>query len=116
MKPLESYGRVDELVYFASLKGHYEIAVHHYIQYKFPPNLIALDAYETVKSWMAMKIPAMMRYSSETHAKNETHEVIKYLEYCVHRLHNEDSGVHNLLLSLYAKQVEWFASCIYIYP
>nr|XP_025614423.1 vacuolar sorting protein 18 isoform X2 [Arachis hypogaea] len=132
MKLLESYGRVDELVYFASLKGHYEIVVHHYIQqgeakkalevlqkpsvpedlqYKFAPDLIALDAYETVESWMATKnlnprklIPAMMRYSSESHAKNETHEVIKYLEYCVHRLHNEDPGVHNLLLSLYAKQ------------
>ena len=81
-------------------------------------------------------IPAMMRYSSEPHAKywsyhiflfnhsyllwilndflqqlcatcrNETHEVIKYLEFCVHRLHNEDPGIHNLLLSLYAKQVE----------
>lgn len=38
--------------------------------------------------------------------RNETHEVIKYLEYCVHRLHNEDPGIHNLLLSLYAKQVE----------
>jgi hypothetical protein len=38
--------------------------------------------------------------------RNETHEVIKYLEYCVHRLHNEDPGVHNLLLSLYAKKVD----------
>ncbi|KAE9588534.1 putative transcription factor C2H2 family [Lupinus albus] len=132
MKLLESYGRVEELVYFASLKGQYEIVVHHYIQqgepkkalevlqkpsvpidlqYKFAPDLIALDAYETVESWMATKnlnprklIPAMMRYSTEPHAKNETHEVIKYLEYCVHRLHNEDPGVHNLLLSLYAKQ------------
>lgn len=37
--------------------------------------------------------------------RNETHEVIKYLEFCVHCLHNEDPGVHNLLLSLYAKQV-----------
>nr|XP_016493756.1 PREDICTED: vacuolar protein sorting-associated protein 18 homolog [Nicotiana tabacum] len=36
--------------------------------------------------------------------RNETHEVIKYLEYCVHRLQNEDPGVHNLLLSLYAKK------------
>ncbi|RDX77563.1 Vacuolar protein sorting-associated protein 18-like protein, partial [Mucuna pruriens] len=129
---LDNYGRVEELVYFASLKGQNEIVVHHYIQqgeakkalevlqkpsvpidlqYKFAPDLIALDAYETVESWMATKnlnprklIPAMMRYSSEPHAKNETHEVIKYLEYCVHRLHNEDPGVHNLLLSLYAKQ------------
>ncbi|XP_050906215.1 vacuolar sorting protein 18 [Lathyrus oleraceus] len=132
MKLLESYGRVEEMVYFASLKGQYEIVVHHYIQqgeakkalevlqkpsvpvdlqYKFAPDLVALDAYETVESWMATMnlnprklIPAMMRYSSEPHAKNETHEVIKYLEFCVHKLHNEDPGVHNLLLSLYAKQ------------
>ncbi|KAK6148356.1 hypothetical protein DH2020_019268 [Rehmannia glutinosa] len=132
MKLLESYGRVDELVFFASLKEEHEIVVHHYIQlgeakkalrvlqkpnvptelqYKFAPDLIMLDAYETVESWMTTKdlnprklIPAMMRYSSEPHAKNETHEVIKYLEYCVHRLQNEDPGVHNLLLSLYAKQ------------
>lgn len=40
--------------------------------------------------------------------RNEAHEVIKYLEFCVHRLQNEDPGVHNLLLSLYAKQVELF--------
>lgn len=132
MRLLESYGRVEELVYFASLKEQYDIVIHHYIQqgeakkalevlqkpavaldlqYKFSPDLIALDAYETVESWMATKnlnprklIPAMMRYSSEPHAKNETHEVIKYLEFCVHRLHNEDPGIHNLLLSLYAKQ------------
>ncbi|EYU22146.1 hypothetical protein ABFS82_09G018000 [Erythranthe guttata] len=132
MKLLESYGRVDELVFFASLKEQHEIVVHHYIQlgeakkalrvlqrpnvptelqYKFAPDLIMLDAYETVESWMTTKdlnprklIPAMMRYSSEPHAKNETHEVIKYLEYCVHRLQNEDPGVHNLVLSLYAKQ------------
>ncbi|CAI0550110.1 unnamed protein product [Linum tenue] len=111
MKLLESYGRVEELVYFASLKEQHEIVIHHYIQYKFAPDLIALDAYETVESWMGTKnlnprklIPAMMRYSSEPHAKNETHEVIKYLEFCVHRLHNEDPGIHNLLLSLYAKQ------------
>ncbi|KAF5180254.1 Vacuolar sorting protein [Thalictrum thalictroides] len=132
MRLLESYGRVDELVYFASLKEHYEIVIHHYIQqgeakkalevlqkptvpidlqYKFAPDLIMLDAYETVESWMVTNnlnprrlIPAMMRYSSEPHAKNETHEVIKYLEFCVHRLLNEDTGVHNLLLSLYAKQ------------
>ncbi|KAI7981445.1 Vacuolar sorting protein 18 [Camellia lanceoleosa] len=123
MNLLESYGRVDELVYFASLKEQYEIVVHHYIQqgeakkalevlqkpavpmdlqYKFAPDLIMLDAYETVESWMTTKnlnprklIPAMMRYSSEPHAKNETHEVINYLEFCVHCLQNEDPGCHD---------------------
>ncbi|GMJ09866.1 vacuolar protein sorting 18 [Hibiscus trionum] len=132
MRLLESYGRVEELVFFASLKEQHEIVIHYYIQqgeakkalevlrkpaipvdlqYKFAPDLITLDAYETVESWMASNnlnprklIPAMLRYSSEPHAKNETHEVIKYLEFCVHHLHNEDPGIHNLLLSLYAKQ------------
>ncbi|XP_062191848.1 vacuolar sorting protein 18-like [Phragmites australis] len=133
MRLLESCGRVDELVYFAGLKEQYEIVVHHYIQqgearkalevlqrhnvpvdlvYKFAPDLIMLDAYETVESWMMARnklnpgklIPAMMRYVSEPHAKNETHEVIKYLEFCVKDLNNEDPGVHNLLLSLYAKK------------
>ncbi|CAA6658409.1 unnamed protein product [Spirodela intermedia] len=115
---LESYGRIDELVYFAALKEKYEIVVHHYIQqretkkalevlkdptsqlifryYKFASDLIMLDAYETVESWMITK--------NLNPRKNETHEVIKYLEFCVHRLHDEDPGVHNLLLSLYAKQ------------
>jgi len=46
------------------------------LQYKFAPDLIMLDAYETVESWMATNklnprklIPAMMRYASEPHAK-----------------------------------------------
>lgn len=51
--------------------------------------------------------------STVSTCRNETHEVIKYLEYCVHRLHNEDPGVHNLLLSLYAKQVMWLALYIH---
>ncbi|KAL0318490.1 UNVERIFIED_CONTAM: Vacuolar sorting protein 18 [Sesamum angustifolium] len=113
MKLLESYGRVDELLGEAkkALRVLQKPNVPVELQYKFAPDLIMLDAYETVESWMTTKdlnprklIPAMMRYSSEPHAKNETHEVIKYLEYCVHRLQNEDPGVHNLLLSLYAKQ------------
>ncbi|KAH0671207.1 hypothetical protein KY289_025700 [Solanum tuberosum] len=32
MKLLESYGRVDELVFFASLKEQYGIVLHHYVQ------------------------------------------------------------------------------------
>ncbi|KAH9624516.1 hypothetical protein KSS87_014015 [Heliosperma pusillum] len=151
LKLLESYGRVDELVFFAKLKGQYDIVVHHYIQqgeakkaletlekpgvstnlqYKFAPDLVMLDAYETVESWMTRKdlnprklIPAMMLWCRSSSRPftwapfeewdfktslpihgNETHQVIRYLEHCVHSLDNEDPGIHNLLLSLYAKQ------------
>lgn len=49
-------------------------------QYKFAPDLIMLDAYETVESWMMARamlnprklIPAMMRYTNEPHAKYES--------------------------------------------
>lgn len=47
-----------------------------YLQYKFAPDLIMLDAYETVESWMTTNklnprklIPAMMRYASEPHTQ-----------------------------------------------
>ncbi|XP_058212436.1 vacuolar sorting protein 18-like [Rhododendron vialii] len=94
-------------------KGGIRVSQPIDLQYKFAPDLIMLDAYETVESWMTTKslnprklIPAMMRYSSKPHARNETREVIKYLEFCIHCLQNLDPGVHNLLLSLYAKQFE----------
>ncbi|KAH7283931.1 hypothetical protein KP509_34G031500 [Ceratopteris richardii] len=132
LKLLGSYGRVEELIYFAGLKEQHETVIHHYIQqgeakmalsvlrkpnvspelqYKFAADLIMLDAYETVEFWMTMDnlnprrlIPALMRYSSRPHSKDETHEAIKYLEFCVQHQENKDSAVHNLLLSLYAKQ------------
>eukprot|EP00250_Pteridium_aquilinum_P006787 c16631_g1_i1 orf=516-3560(-) len=132
LKLLGSYGRVEELIYFAGLKEQHETVIHHYIQqgeakkalgvlrkpnilpelqYKFAPDLIMLDPYETVEFWMTMDtlnprqlIPALMRYSSKPHSKDEPHEAIKYLEFCVQRQQNKDSAVHNLLLSLYAKQ------------
>ncbi|KAI5068926.1 hypothetical protein GOP47_0015227 [Adiantum capillus-veneris] len=132
LKLLGSYGRVEELIYFAGLKEQHETVIHHYIQrgdarkaiavlrkssispelqYKFSPDLIMLDPYETVEFWMTMEnmnprrlIPALMRYSSKPHAKGEPHEAIKYLEFCVQRQQNRDSAVHNLLLSLYAKE------------
>lgn len=132
LKLLGSYGRVDELIFFAGLKEQHETVIHHYIhqgqakkalgvlrkpnippelQYKFAPDLMMLNPYETVEFWMTMNnlnprrlIPALMRYSSKPHAKNEPNEAIKYLEFCVQRQQNKDSAVHNLLLSLYAKQ------------
>lgn len=132
LKLLGSYGRVDELIFFAGLREQHETVIHHYIQqgeakkalevlrkasvsvdlkYKFAPDLIMLDPYETVEFWMTSDslnprrlIPALMRYSSKPHPKDKPHEAVKYLEFCIQRQQNEDGAVHNLLLSLYAKQ------------
>lgn len=50
------------------------------------------------------------------HYRNETHEVIKYLEFCIKDLHNEDPGVHNLLLSLYAMKVlSFYSPCFLLF-
>lgn len=37
--------------------------------------------------------------------RDEPNAAIRYLEYCIRQQQNEDSAVHNLLLSLYARQV-----------
>ncbi|XP_024543759.1 vacuolar protein sorting-associated protein 18 homolog isoform X2 [Selaginella moellendorffii] len=132
LKLLTSYGRHEELVFFASLKNRYETVVNHHIQqrnakkalavlrrenvplelqYKFAPALIMLDANETVEFWMSCEglnpqnlIPALMRYSSISRPREEAHQAIKYLEFCVQRLKNEDTTIHNLLVSLLVKQ------------
>lgn len=61
------------LVYMCFILSSYAIL---HLQYKFAPDLIMLDAYEAVESWMTTNnlnprklIPAMMRYSSEPHAR-----------------------------------------------
>ncbi|CAK9261476.1 unnamed protein product [Sphagnum jensenii] len=135
VKLLGSYGRVEELVFFAGLKEQYETLIHHYVQqgdakkalailqkpsmspelqYKFAPALIMLDPHGTVDAWTTTRlsleprrlIPALMRYSIEPHPKDEPNAAIRYLEYCIRQQQNEDSAVHNLLLSLYARQAE----------
>ncbi|KAL3688498.1 hypothetical protein R1sor_014807 [Riccia sorocarpa] len=141
VKLLGSYGRVDELVYFAGLKEQYETLLHHYIQqgdakkalavlrkpnvspelqYKFGPALIMLDPHATVESWMTASnlsprrlIPALMRYASEPR-KDEANAAIRYLEFCVQAQQNEDSAIHNLLLSLYAKQEDESALLLFL--
>ncbi|KAK3014010.1 hypothetical protein RJ639_008442 [Escallonia herrerae] len=71
------------------------------LQYKFAPDLIMLDAYETVESWMITKnlnprklIPAMMRYSSEPHAKSQKliSNVSCYHIICRNETHEEDDS------------------------
>ena len=33
-------------------------------------------------------------------------QAVRYLQYCVHTLKNEDQAIHNLLLSLYVQQTD----------
>jgi hypothetical protein len=50
-------------------------------------------------------IPALMRYITTFKPKaNQENPVIRYLEWCIQKQKNEDPAIHNLLLSLYAKE------------
>lgn len=50
-------------------------------------------------------VPALMRYIATYDPKKEQeNQVIKYLDWCVTKQQNDDPAIHNLLLSLYAKE------------
>jgi hypothetical protein len=50
-------------------------------------------------------VPALMRYIATYDPKQEQeNQVIRYLEWCVTQQQNDDPAIHNLLLSLYAKE------------
>ncbi|KAL0479684.1 vacuolar protein sorting protein VPS18 [Acrasis kona] len=82
--------------------------------YKFSPVLMQHYPEETVAMLTQKKflessrlIPALMRYIT-THPmsfKSSTQNpVIRYLEWTINKQHNDDQAIHNLLLSLYARQ------------
>lgn len=50
-------------------------------------------------------LPALMRYDlSYNKPGDSTNHAIRYLEYCIDRRGNLDPGIHNYLISLYAKE------------
>lgn len=91
IKLLSSYGRQDDLVFYASLRGDHESVIAHHVRaddplkalavlrrpsippelhYKFAPTLMAKAPRETVDAWLAMGtqldarrlIPALTRF------------------------------------------------------
>jgi hypothetical protein len=69
--------------------------------------------FHTVNAWIRASkilepkklIPSLMRYSPERNPPNEkANQAIRYLQYCVNELNNQDPAIHNFLMSLYAKE------------
>ncbi|EGG14862.1 7-fold repeat in clathrin and VPS proteins repeat-containing protein [Cavenderia fasciculata] len=131
---ISSHGAIDELLFYARLIEDYERVISYHIQhqqyetalnvltqlkvshqdlyYKFCPVLFHFIPYQTVNVWMQATflnprklIPSLMRYDhcKLPHGENQN-QAIRYLEYCVKNLRNQDKAVHNYLLSLYVKQ------------
>ncbi|XP_071954720.1 vacuolar protein sorting-associated protein 18 homolog [Antedon mediterranea] len=127
---IASHGDIEDMVFFAMLMQDYDRVVSHHIQhndyksaldvlnkpqddqlfYKFSPVLMQHIPKALVDAWILMKkkldpkklIPSLVQYDHSVQT-NQTNEAIRYLEFCIVELVNQEPAIHNYLLSLYAK-------------
>ena len=127
---IASHGDIEDMIFFAVLIQDFERVISHHIQqnnyksalelmskqmnkelfYRFSPLLMQHVPYETVNAWIAKKehldprllIPALVQYDNLT-CIEQGNEAIRYLEFCIQKLHIKDEAIHNYLLSMYAK-------------
>ncbi|KAJ3436077.1 vacuolar protein sorting-associated protein 18 [Anaeramoeba flamelloides] len=127
-----SHGRIPELLFFAEATEDYKTVVKHHIRlgnygaaldllvrqkemeliYIYSPLLMFNSPVETVQTWIKLKkrllpqrlLPAIMRYSPSRNPNGiKQNQAIRYLEYCINILGNQDRSIHHYLLSLYAQ-------------
>jgi len=127
---IASHGDIEDMIFFAVLIQDFERVISHHIQqnnytsalelvskqmnkelfYKFSPLLMQHVPRETVNAWIAKKdqldprllIPALVQYDDQRY-RDQGNEAIRYLEFCIQKLHIKDEAIHNYLLSLYAR-------------
>jgi len=128
---ISSHGRIEEMLYYATLVEDYERVISYHIQqgdyplalavmakqphveiyYKFSPILMENIPYETVNIWMhedldpKQLITSLMKYNpAKNPAGTLQNQAIRYLQHCVQKSSNRDPVIFNLLLSLYTQQ------------
>ncbi|KAI0225177.1 tethering complex subunit [Massospora cicadina] len=126
---MNSHGRASELLYFAEITRDHTRVIGHHIQlhrfdlalaalskqedpelfYKFAPSLMEHAPEDLVSLLMRSTqldakrlIPALLKYKHG----DGVHQAIRYLQFVVQKLRCTDPPVHNLLLSLYASQLD----------
>ncbi|KAK9767863.1 tethering complex subunit [Basidiobolus ranarum] len=127
-----SHGRNEDLLHYASLMHDYDRVISNWIQernftqashalgkqtsvelyYKYSPVLMEHAPVETVNMWMRHTnlnprnlIPALLRYDhSKTQEETDQNQAIRYLQFVVQKMNNNDPVIHNYLLTLYATQ------------
>ncbi|KAF6032157.1 VPS18 [Bugula neritina] len=85
--------------------------------YKFSPLLMQHVPSATVDLWQTLSpyhnprrppldpkklIPSLVQYDVRKLQSGQTHDAIRFLEYCIRTLKNKDQTIHNYLISLYA--------------
>ncbi|SCV68374.1 BQ2448_495 [Microbotryum intermedium] len=126
---LESHGREELTLYYASVVGDHERIVTHWVleenwkkalealnkqegldvYYRFAPVLLRHAPNETVETFMRQPsldvrrlIPALCAPRPSTSSSSGLEPIRRYLQYSILQLQNTDSSVHNTLLTLYA--------------
>ncbi|XP_066913841.1 vacuolar protein sorting-associated protein 18 homolog isoform X1 [Clytia hemisphaerica] len=130
---LSSHADTENMIFFAMLVHDYPRVIRHYIQqedYKgalevlkkeqteyqslfeqFSPTLIQHIPKQLVELWKQRNLePRRMIPSLVTQTESNNDESIRcaidYLEHCVYKLKNEETAIHNYLVSLYCKIAE----------
>ncbi|XP_065901474.1 vacuolar protein sorting-associated protein 18 homolog [Dysidea avara] len=131
---MASHGCVEDMVFFAGLMRDHERVINYHIQqgcykevlkvltasvgsahlfYKFSPLLMQHIPTATVDAWIEKGkslepkrlIPSLIQCNQPTATEShQMKEAIRYLEFCVQKLGNRETAIHNFILSLYAKQ------------
>jgi hypothetical protein len=126
---ISSYGREEELLFFADVINDYNYVLSYWVQrerwaetlkvlkkqtdaevfYRYSSVLMTHAATELVEILMRQAtleprnlIPALLEYDRNYKGSIAQNQVIRYLLYVVNQLNSTDSAVHNTLVSMYA--------------
>ncbi|EDV25490.1 uncharacterized protein TRIADDRAFT_55631 [Trichoplax adhaerens] len=125
---ISSHGDTDNMIFFAKLMNDHEKVITYYIQrdrfkealnalsnqrnpelyYKFSADLIPHIPKDVISTWILLEgnldakklIPSLIHYGQHS---PQASEAIRYLEFCIRDLRNNDQAIHDYLISLYAK-------------
>ncbi|BDA49156.1 Vacuolar protein sorting-associated protein 18 homolog [Coccomyxa sp. Obi] len=132
---LASYGRLDDLMHYATYRQDNESVLEYLLQrgeaskalavlrrpgisqelvYKFAPALIAAVPAETIDAWMSALpalhprrlMPALMRSGNGSELCCSHADALRYVEFCLSQLSSTDTTVHNLAVTLYSKEAD----------
>ncbi|KAF4519225.1 hypothetical protein B566_EDAN015331 [Ephemera danica] len=127
---MSSHGDKENLTKFTLMNQDYERVIGHHIQknnhlealvilkqqgrkelfYQFAPSLMQAVPRQTVQALIeqgrclapSRLIPALIM-SDQGENDAQASEVIRYLEFCIHKLGCQDQAIHNYILALYAR-------------
>ncbi|KAK9789373.1 hypothetical protein WJX73_010275 [Symbiochloris irregularis] len=132
---LASYGRLDDLLHYATLRQDSEAVLELLVQrgeipqalavlrqpnlsrelvYKFAPPLMAAAPADTVDAWIAAQpplesrqlLPALLRWGEVGASAHGRAQALRYVQFCLGRLGSVEPAIHNLAVALYCGEAD----------